>query len=286
MSNIKKVETINLNSIKFSKRVKNKNNEGKTSYINYGTTRDKFRVQLPKMSLPFGASISNKKKVEEGTEKPKYSLSFSFSGYEENHKLKQLKKTLESLDDKLLKVAREENWMGKNLSEEILREKLNPTVKWSYDDEGNLKDFPPSFKTTLPKKFGQDDAFNVTFFGADKSVMDITPDNVLDVITQGSHGRAIVECRGVYFIGKNFGISWNILQIQVYPNDTKLDDWAFTPESDDEDEVEDTKPKEDTYESAFASDSDSESEKPPKTQICDSSDPVDELVANPEVPEL
>ena len=42
----------------------------------------------------------------------------------------------------------------------------------------------------------------------------------------------IVECVGLYFIPKEFGISWKILQARVYPNDN-IETYSFESDCDD-----------------------------------------------------
>ena len=51
-------------------------------------------------------------------------------------------------------------------------------------------------------------------------------------IKKGRYVRLNIECTGLYFISKEFGISWKILSAVVYPDD-RLDTYAFESDFDD-----------------------------------------------------
>lgn len=239
MSHIRKAESIDINSVLLSDKKKNKKTDGKSAYVNYKSPRDKLILQLPKMILPYGSSIANKKKVDEGTEKPKYVINLSFGGYQDNPKVKALMDILNQIDEKLVSIAKAKKWMG-NISEEVLRSKLKRSVKYSYDDDGNLKDYPPTLKVKVQSNYKDPEKFDTVFYDKNREITDINPSNILDTINSGSSCRTIIECRGVYFIGTEFfGITWAAKQVQVFPNSNEIKEWAFTPDSDDEEEDED-----------------------------------------------
>ena len=54
---------------------------------------------------------------------------------------------------------------------------------------------------------------------------------------QGCSVEAIVELTGVYFVAKEFGLSWKIIQLKVFPNN-KLQGYSFVSDSDDDSDAE------------------------------------------------
>ena len=57
----------------------------------------------------------------------------------------------------------------------------------------------------------------------------------MENFTNGSKMRAIVELTSIWFVNKQFGCTFNVLQCQVYKPE-KIQGWAFEPDTDDDEE--------------------------------------------------
>lgn len=251
--------------MKFTNKIKNKNVDGESSYINYGPYKGYVRVQTPWMMAPYGASVSNQKQVDMEGKAKKFSLELSFLGMEDNEKIKQLKEMLDNFDNRVFEVAKESKWMGK-CDDPVLDSKHRKSVKFSFDDDGEPKPYPPTFRMNIPKNYSTGNFETKFYTKSGEQLNDVTENNISDIINKGSKVRAIAECKGVYFTGREkFGTSWRLLQVQVEPNQKELKECAFTPDSDEEDEGE-TQNKnenemEETSNSSYEEVNDTESEK-------------------------
>ena len=112
---------------------------------------------------------------------------------------------LNEFDNTILNVAhtRSEEWFKKQLKPEILEEFYKPTVQKSKNEK-----YPPTFKMKIPVK---DEKADVTIYN------DKEEEVGQELIEKGCHVRTIVELQGVWFVNKMFGVTWKVLQLQVFP---------------------------------------------------------------------
>jgi len=136
-------------------------NGAKLIYVNY-TGEKKFRIQTPKMSLPFG--------LNEYTEGPypKYSTELSYKESQStdpkeiknNEKIKQFHDKMIEIENRLIDLAVENSgpWFKlKNANREIISSKfLPPIVKVSKDKDGEPDGkYPPTSKLKIYNKDGE-----------------------------------------------------------------------------------------------------------------------------------
>lgn len=164
---------------------------GRTVYIKNGQRR--IYMMTPRSKMPFG--------IEDYTSDCKR---YSIHTYLEN---KEFKYFLQNLDNFIIKKARENSmsWFGKELDIETVKSLYNPCLKNSL------------FRTRLPTINGR---FEGNIY--DEHGNTISMDN----LKENCHVELLLECSGLYFIAKEFGVSWKIIQIRAYPNDV-LEDYAF-----------------------------------------------------------
>ena len=85
-----------------------------------------------------------------------------------------------------------------------------PTVKFSEDENGNRKPYPPTVKIALRKK---NDKFETVFYDQDKKEIKDVP--IEDLIVKRMTVTALVECTGVWISSVGCGLSWKAKQLKV-----------------------------------------------------------------------
>jgi hypothetical protein len=181
---------------------------GQTVFVN-DTCRNKIRIHTPKCYLPFGVSEYSGAK----------SLQMSLNGDAEQ--MQQFKKFLNDFDMRNIDVASENSnaWFKKSLNANTVSELYNRTLK------NPNPNYPPMFKAKLPFKDGN---FVGEVYDTNKKLIDFSN------ITKACHVEAIVELTGVYFVAKEFGLSWKVIQLRVHPSD-KVFGYAFADSASDDD---------------------------------------------------
>lgn len=164
-------------------------------------------MQVNNLDLPYGLNADDKYGPV------KYSVNMSLSGYDSNPKTKAVFEALEALDNKVTAECIEKNWLRKpGMTQQILKQmKLyKPTVKFSEDENGNRKPYPPTVKIALRKK---NDKFETVFYDTDKQeIKDVA---IEDLIVKRMTVSALVECTGVWISSVGCGLSWKAKQIKV-----------------------------------------------------------------------
>jgi DNA-directed RNA polymerase beta' subunit len=160
---------------------------GQSVLLNYTNPKTKkmgpLMIQTPKMRMPFGPEIS-----ESDTGVKKYSVNTSLAN--------------DDTQNQNLKVFTE-----------IIR----------VLDEHTKKDkYPSTLKLKLPvkadggKKIPQFDIYNDS-----KEIVNVLVDSEIDLscIEKGGETVAIIQCTGVWFVGKTqFGLGWKIVQMKTFKN--------------------------------------------------------------------
>lgn len=183
-------------------------------------------VQLPCMTIPFGISEYT---PENNTGPVKYSLDLSFRGHDEDSKIRKWLTIMKNLDIYMIDMAVENSplWFGKKMSKEVVAELYRPLLKESKDP---VK-YAPTMKIKIRTRI--DNTMNVDVFNKDRSAFDI------NALQPGSSVKCIVDCAPVWFVNKQFGVTLNLIQMEVVSAPQgKLTGFAF--QDDDDDEMSDT----------------------------------------------
>jgi hypothetical protein len=214
---------IDLASIKYG-AVKTNPIGGKSIYVSHNNST--MLIQTPEMRSPFGLSKWDKKeKGADGVEKDsfKYDLLLGFDGMETREMLNTFYKKMSAFDTKLIADGMENsmNWLGKKMtSTEVVEELYTPLVRQSRDKntgEVNNK-YPANFKVSVPYRDGK---FQCTAYGPDKKEVDLATVNL-----QGARITAIIQCVGIWVVGKKFGCSWKVVQMMINPK-SNIPKFAF-----------------------------------------------------------
>lgn len=180
----------------------------------------KFIHQTPKLRIPFGLQEND------SPNGIRYNASFSFPGVCKDEKtgkytggtdpkVLQYLEWMQSVESFNRQVARTEckDWFKKDLSMEVI-DTLYHSNLFPAKDETK---YSPTFKTNImAKKVGdtQQTQFTTKFYNLDQE--EIT----FNDFHNGDEVVALLETSGLWFAGKQFGMSFRILQILVFERDT------------------------------------------------------------------
>ena len=198
--------TFSASNISFS-AVKNLESGGRQAYLNYKGGR--LTMQVGPLETPFGLSVFDKQGP------PKYSVDLKLRGYDDaanNPVSAATYNALHSLDEFMLSEAVKNSpaWFKGQKSREVLAELYTPTVKFSRDQQGNVKPYPPTIKLQLRQRDGK---FETAMYDSEKRPLTDVP--LEDIIVKGTVMTALIECTGVWFAGGKFGLSWKAIQIRA-----------------------------------------------------------------------
>ena len=175
-------------------------------------------IQIPKSKCPFGLSSQQ----FEGDEVAKHSLNLSLGGTSENNIA--FREWIEQMDKKILEKAVEQSpsWMGKQKSSAVMEELYKPMVIHSKDGQ-----YAPTMKFKfMTNKNGE--------FQAPVYLNQEDTASPKDIV-KGSSVSLIAQLNSLWFVGKQFGVTWIVHQVKLYPA-MSLTAYAFAPEDDDEEE--------------------------------------------------
>jgi hypothetical protein len=247
MANIILANAFDPKTVTFSTLEKNKKG-GKVIFIGIPDAngqRQRITLQTPALALPFGVSPYTEASTGEVQS---YSLDVSYRGADANPKVAEFLARMRELDDVLLDVAVENSkeWFGKKMSKEILSEFYRKLVK----DSATPGQYPPVTKFKV-YTFGfthahtwavthcpparvvqvqlQDGMPTAKFFDEKRQQCGI------EYLSKGSTVRCIVELDRIWFVNKNFGVTWRVSQAAVATRPQRMDDFAFQADGDDDD---------------------------------------------------
>lgn len=183
-------------------------------------------VQTPMLFAPFGLS----EYVPENNAGPvKYSVDLSFKGHDTDPKVKQFMDTIKSIDERMVSLAvdNSKTWFGKQMSKEIVEELYRPLIKESKQPEK----YAPTMKLKIrPSRNSGEPFSDIQAFGSDKQPFDMKE------FQAGTGIKCIIDFSPVWFVNKQFGLTLNLVQLEVKSMPAgKLQGFAF--QSDDEDDL-------------------------------------------------
>jgi len=161
-----------------------------------------IRFQLPRMYMPFGMSG-----FTPAVGNTKWNIDFSLKGYDEpGNYVKLFYETLTQIEDKIIEAVavQSTNIFGKDMSVEYLRSIFNSNLKHSPDRE-------PKFRVKVDVT--GDGTVKTSIFDSEKKHLKNDPENKLYA---RNSGVGIVEMGTVYFLNKQFGVTWKLNQLVVH----------------------------------------------------------------------
>ena len=198
---------LNINTVDFSqlKFPRQKSNSG-TRFISAFYNKKALGLKLPKLRIPFDSQLSRYGQLE-------FNISLGNN--------QEIIDKFYELDNQMVKFAEEFSWVEESCE-------YVPTLKESKNSE-----FPPTIRIKIPKK---DNTIKTLFFDKEKKKVDtLTNEDVLALLTKGTHILSAIECVGVWFNDERFGLSWKAEQVRIVesPSTKKSsEDYAFEDDSD------------------------------------------------------
>ena len=192
--------------------------------VNLSYSGRPLKMQVNNLDVPYGLNVEDKYGPT------KYSVNLSLRDYDSNPKVKAIFDALDGLDSRVMAECVEKNWLKKpGMTQQILKQmKLyKPTVKFSEDENGVRKPYPPTVKVALRKK---NDKFETVFYDADKKEIKDVP--VEDLIVKRMTVTALIECTGVWISSVGCGLSWKASQVKVVSSPDSGRGYGFVDEDD------------------------------------------------------
>jgi hypothetical protein len=184
-------------------------------------TNRALHISTPLM-MTWGISDFTDEKTGESDGKFTISLNFPNDQYKTEATTDFLKK-LKEFENQILDdaVKNSEVWFGDELSRDVVKHNFFPFIKYSKDKNTKKIDLtkPPSIRAKVPNYDGRwaieiYDTNQKLIFPCDNDRM--TPQ---DFITKLSKVACVLQCGGLWFGGKGWGVTWKLNQCVVKPQE-------------------------------------------------------------------
>ena len=227
-------KNLDINKIKYSE-LKVMKSGAKSVYLNYSSS--KINIQTPVMNIPYGVN-DNQKFIKDDPkrkdEPPKYDITVSFKGIDENPKIKIFHDKMKELEEKIIEDAFVNRlaWFKNNYggNKDTVSNMFTPIIKHDKDREtGEIANkYPPTFKAKIPYN-PLESKFEFDAYDMDNKDVDFT-----EYVSNLKGGRAqfIIQLNGIWFAAGMFGCSWKIVSGKFQLSNSAKP--VFVPDSDDE----------------------------------------------------
>jgi hypothetical protein len=172
--------------------------------------------------MTWGISDFVDEKTGESDGKFSMSLNFPNADYATDATTDFLAK-LKSFENQILDdaVRNSEAWFGEEMSREVAKHTFFPFLKYSKDKATKKVDLskPPSIRAKVPNYNNRwaieiYDTTNTMIFPTEN--VNLTP---MDFIPKMSQVACVLQCGGLWFGGKGWGITWKLVQCVVKPRE-------------------------------------------------------------------
>ena len=159
---------------------------------------------------------------EQGVSDGRFTMSLVFPS--EDYKTPETTAFLDKLkefENKILDdaVTNSETWFGEEMSREVAKHTFFPFLKYSKDKNTKKIDYSkaPSIRAKVPNYNGKwavelYDTNHNCIFPCDND--NITP---VDIVPKKSNCACVLQCGGLWFGGKGWGLTWKLIQAVVKP---------------------------------------------------------------------
>jgi hypothetical protein len=180
-----------------------------------------LHVSTPLM-MTWGIADFVDEKTGESDGKFSMSLNFPNADYATDATTDFLAK-LKSFENQILDdaVRNSEAWFGEEMSREVAKHTFFPFLKYSKDKTTKKVDLskPPSIRAKVPNYNNRwaieiYDTTNTMIFPTEN--VNLTP---MDFIPKMSQVACVLQCGGLWFGGKGWGITWKLVQCVVKPRE-------------------------------------------------------------------
>jgi len=160
---------------------------------------------------------------EKGESDNKFNMSLVFpnADYETEPTTEFLTK-VKAFEEQILTdaVSNSEVWWGKKKSREVIEDNFFPFIKYPKDKLSGGFDMsrPPSMRAKVPNYDGR---WNIEIYDTDNKLIfpcdneNLTP---MDFVPKKSNVACVLQCGGLWFGGKGWGVTWRLNQCVVKPH--------------------------------------------------------------------
>ena len=227
-------KNLDINKIKYSE-LKVMKSGAKSVYVNYSGS--KINIQTPVMNIPYGVN-DNQKFIKDDPkrkdEPPKYDITVSFKGIDENPKVKVFHDKMKELEEKIIDdaFANRLAWFKNNYggNKDTVSNMFSNIIKHDKDKETGevVNKYPPTFKAKIPYN-PLESKFEFDSYDMDNKEVDFT-----EYVSNLKGGRAqfIIQLNGIWFSAGMFGCSWKIVSGKFQQSNASKP--TFIPDSDDD----------------------------------------------------
>jgi hypothetical protein len=161
---------------------------------------------------------------ENGESDGKFSMSLSFPN--EQYHTAQTRACLDrfkAFENQILDdaVKNSEVWFGEEMSREVAKHTFFPFLK--YPKDSNTKKIDHSKSPTLKARVpNYNNKWNVEVYDTNQTLLFPSEDDGLtpmDFVPKKSHVACVLQCGGLWFGGKGWGITWKLTQCVVKPTE-------------------------------------------------------------------
>lgn len=214
------VDVWNPSDIVFKPFKKNDRGGGSVSILTNQLTVKMLRINTPLM-YTWGISDYVDDKTGESDGRFTMTLNFPNEDYataDTNALLEKFKEFENVVLD--MAVENSEKWFGKKLSRELCEDRFFSSIKYRKNKDTGSFDYdkPPSLRIRVPCYDGK---WGITLFDSDKNLIfpSEDPDNQKtppDLVEKQSNIACAIQCGGIWFGGKGWGVTWRLNQAVVH----------------------------------------------------------------------
>jgi hypothetical protein len=210
--------TFNVSDIDITAPKLNKSG-GKSANIIYRPTKKSLYIDMQVEMLTWGASAFTDKTNGKVT----YDMAIQFPRKEYTTPEKDILLAKFQELERHIKAEALKNsmaWFGKKMTPELIDGAWTPILKYAKDPQTGEPDMTkaPTLKIKLPC---YDNKFSCEIYDYNTGSMlfpsesgDVTP---MDLIPKAIDIRTIIQCGGIWFANKGFGVTWKLFQAAVTP---------------------------------------------------------------------
>jgi hypothetical protein len=198
------------------------NDRGSKSINIISTQSNRSLAVSTPLMMTWGVSDFVDEKTGESDGKYKMSLNFPNDQYRKpatDEFLKKLKEFESQILDDAVKNS--ELWFGEEMPRDVVKHMFFPTLKYSKDKITKKIDLtkPPSIRVSVPNYNGK---WNVEIYDtSSKQIFPCDNENMtpIDFIPKQSNVACVIQCGGLWFGGKGFGVTFRLVQCVVKPKE-------------------------------------------------------------------
>lgn len=201
-----------------NKSVQVQNNENKRA----------LRLRTPLM-MTWG--ISDYTDQATGESDGKFNITFNFPRDEDSYKTDEtdeFQKKLKMFEEQIIEdaVKHSEEWFGEVLPKEVIKHSYFPFIKYPKDKDTKKIDYnrPPSIRAKVPCYNGE---WKVDIYSSQNNELIFpTPENPggvpQDFVKKLSKVIGYIQCTGLWFGGKGWGVTWKLNSVIVNPQSNDM----------------------------------------------------------------